>query len=310
METAISKADFAALKTCTSSFMNHVHVVQQSFHLMPDKIHYGACINYVDLKEFREEFCVELINTIAEWVYNQKKARKLLKTFEEEGRSPQNAMMKFMQHTFSKFRDRDERKLFNQGQFGELLVFNFLQHFFEAVPLLRKMPIKTSKKVEVNGADAIHYGYHSKKHRLYLGEAKAYTRKYAFKAAFEDALKSLLHTYETHRDELDLYVYDDFVDEKLVKIAQDYKNGVLSNVEVHLVSIMAYHETERIELTDEDDIKDQIMKVIEERGKSVDKKVVKKLLKDKGLDPRINYIILPIWDMDKLLQEFQKRLGK
>lgn len=159
METAVSKADLAALKTCTTSLMNHMHVVQQSFQLLPDKDHYGTCINYVDLKEFREEFCGELINTIAEWVYSQKRAKEMLTIFEAEGRSQHNAMMKFMQHTFSKFRDRDKRKLFNQGQFGELLIFNFLQHFFGAVPLLRKMLIKTSKKMEVNGADAIHYGY-------------------------------------------------------------------------------------------------------------------------------------------------------
>lgn len=310
METALSKDELAALKSCTTSFMNHVHVVQQSFHLIPDKNHYGTCINYVDLDEFREEFCSELIATIAEWVYSQKKAKKLLKDFEKEGRTRENAMMKFMLEAFRKFRDRDKRPVFLQGQFGELLLFNFLQHFFGAVPLLRKMPIKTSKKMEANGADAIHYGYHSKKHRLYLGEAKAYSAKYSFKAAFEDALTSLLHTYDTHRSELDLYLFDDFIDDKLLQIARDYKNGVLTNVEIHLAAVIAYTETEKIDLTDEDDIKEQIMEVIAERGKNLDKKKIKDLLKDRGLDGRINYIILPIWKMDELLKEFQKLLGK
>lgn len=308
METALSKADLATLKTCTKSLMNHVHVVQQSFHLLPNKNHYGTCINYVDLREFREEFCGELITTIGEWVYSQRKARKLLKTFEAEGRSPENARMRFMLHSFSKFRERDGRKLFSQGQFGELLVFNFLQHFFGAVPLLRKMPIKTSKKMEVNGADAIHYAYHSKKHLLYLGEAKSYASKYSFKTAFNDAVKSILNTYKTFGEELDLYVYDDFVDDKLVKIAQDYKNGVLENVEVQLVSIIAYHETSKIKLTSEADIKKQIMEVIAAKGKSLDKAVYDQI--PKGYLPRFTYIILPIWEMEDLLVEFQKSIGK
>lgn len=49
------------------------------------------------------------------------------------------------------------RKGCPQGQYGELLLFNFIQHFFKAAPLLRKMPITTNPGLERHGADAIHY---------------------------------------------------------------------------------------------------------------------------------------------------------
>jgi hypothetical protein len=309
MTTAISNTDIQALKTCTQNFINHVYFVQHPFNLIPNRDHHGVCINYVDRKEFRDEFCTELINTISEWVYSQKKAKKMIDDFQKkEGRSFQNAIQAFNQHTFKKFRDRDSRKIFLQGQFGELLVFNFLQHFFSAVPLLRKMPIKTSAGMEVNGADAIHYNFENGKNLLYLGEAKSYTRKYAFNTAFGEALESIVKTYDTHLKELDLYIYDGFIEDKLIKIAQDYKNGVLKNVEVHLVSIIAYHEQKELKLTNEKEIKEQIMNVIAEKGKALDKKVFKAIPKE--LHPRFNYIIMPVWEMDKLLVEFQNRIGK
>jgi hypothetical protein len=308
MEAILPKEHLDELLTCTRMLMNHVHFVRQSFNLLPAKDHHGASINYIDLKEFRDEFCTELINTISEWVYSQKKAKKLIQEFEKQGRSYQNAIQAFNQHTFGKFRDRNTRKFFLQGQFGELLLFNFLQHFFSAVPILRKMPIRTSSATEVNGADAIHYNFENGTHLLYLGEAKSYTRKYAFKQAFGDALQSIVKTYHTHLKELELYIYDDFIDDRLIKIAQDYKNGLLTNVEVHLVSIIAYHENSQLQLTNEAEIKRQIMQVIEEKGKSLERDIFN--LIPSGLHPRFNYVIMPIWEMDILLAEFQKRLGK
>ncbi|MEO8403005.1 MAG: DUF1837 domain-containing protein [Chitinophagaceae bacterium] len=309
MTTAISSADIDALKTCTQNFINHVYFVQHQFNLIPAKDHHGVCINYVDRKEFRDEFCTELITTISEWVYSQEKAKKIIDDFQkEEGRSFQNAIQAFNQHTLKKFRDRDSRKIFLQGQFGELLLFNFLQHFFSAIPLLRKMPIKTSSRMEVNGADAIHYNYESGKNLLYLGEAKSYTSKYSFSAAFGDALESIVNTYDTHLNELELYIYDGFIEDNLIKIAQDYKNGILKNVEVHLVSIIAYHEQGKLKLTNEMEIKQQIMDMIAEKGKALDKKIFNKIPEE--FHPRFNYIIMPIWEMDKLLIAFQKRVGK
>lgn len=304
----ITKEEIEKLISCTKMFMNHVHWVQQSFNLLPDKNHYGTCINHVDLQEYRDEFCDELVNTISEWVYSQQKAAEVIDKMIAEGRSYQNAQNTLTTEAFRKFRNHSTDKLLIQGQFGELLLFNFLQSFFKCVPLLRKMPITTSVEMERFGADAIHYSLDGDKNLIYLGEAKTYISKYKFATAFEDAIDSILKTYAEHRKEIGRYVYDSFIDDSLIQVATDYKNGKLTNVELQLVSIITYCENQKIEKKSESQIKADIIKIIEERGKALDRKIFDKI--DAGLHPRFNYIILPVWELDKLLEQFQKLIGK
>lgn len=305
---SITEEEIENLISCTKMFMNHVHWVQQSFNLLPDKNHYGTSINHVDLQEYRDEFCDELVNTISEWVYSQQKAAEVIDKMIAEGRSSQNAHNTLTTEAFRKFRNHSTDKLLIQGQFGELLLFNFLQSFFKCVPLLRKMPITTSVEMERFGADAIHYRLDGGKNLFYLGEAKTYISKYKFATAFEDAIDSILKTYAEHRKEIGRYVYDSFIDDSLIQVASDYKNGKLANVELQLVSIITYSENQKIEKKSEAQIKADIIKIIEERGKALDRKIFDKI--DAGLHPRFNYIILPVWELDKLLEQFQKLIGK
>jgi hypothetical protein len=305
---AITKEDIDNLTACTQMFMNHVHWVKQSFNLLPDRQHYGTCINYVDLQEYREQFCKELVNTIPEWVYSQTKAAAVLNTMIAEGRSPLNAQTALTTLTFEKFRNRDGRELFLQGQFGELLLFNFLQSFFSAIPLLRKMPITTSVEMERFGADAIHYSEKDGKNLFFLGEAKTYSSKYKFNTALKDAIESIIKTYGNHRKELGMYVYDSFINDNLIDIATEYKNGTLQNVEVHLVSIITYCENKPLTKTSEKQIKEDIIKIISERSKETERKLFDAI--EAGLHPRFNYIILPVWELDELIKDFQKLIGK
>lgn len=305
---SISEKEIEKLITCTQMFMNHVHWVQQSFNLLPDKNHFGTCINYIDLQEYRDEFCEELVNTISEWVYSQKKAAEIIDSMLKDGRSSQNAQSALRTEAFKKFRNSSATKILIQGQFGELLLFNFLQSFFKCVPLLRKMPITTNVEMERFGADAIHYKLEGDKNILYLGEAKTYTSKYKFSVAFENAVDSILNTYSEHRKELGRYIYDSFIDDSLIQVATDYKSGKLKNAELQLVSIIIYCENKKLEKKSETQIKSDIIKIIEERGKELDGKIYKKI--DVGLHPRFNYIIFPIWELEDLLEQFQKLIGK
>jgi hypothetical protein len=305
---AITEEEIEKLITCTKMFMNHVHWVQQSYNLLPDNKHYGTCINYIDRQEYRDEFCRELVNTIPEWVYSQTKAASVLDALIAEGRSQQNAQTALTTLTFDKFRNSSTEKLLIQGQFGELLLFNFLQSFFKSIPLLRKMPITTSVEMERFGADAIHYRYKDNKNLFYLGEAKTYTSKYKFNVAIEDAIGSIVKTYSEHRRELGRYIYDSFIDDALIEITKGYKNGTLKDVEVHLVSVITYCENQSIDKNSEKQIKEDIIKIIEKRGKAVDRELFSSI--DAGLHPRFNYIILPVWELDELLNQFQKLIGK
>jgi hypothetical protein len=162
--------------------------------------------------------------------------------------------------------------------------------------------------MERYGADAIHYNYDGDKNLFYLGEAKTYSSKYKFNTAIKDAIESILNTYNNHRKEIKTYVYDSFIDDKLISIASRYINGTLTNAEIHLVSIITYCETDKIEKHNEAQIKSDIIKAIESKGSSVDKKIYDII--DAGLHPRFNYIVFPVWELDELLKEFQKLIGK
>lgn len=128
---------------------------------------------------------------------------------------------------------------------GNLLLFHYIQRFQKAVPLLRKMPIKTSSQHERFGADAIHFKIENDKPIIILGEAKTYTSKYKFSQAFEDAITSILSTYSSHRKELYSYLHEDFLDDEMNDIAEKYINNTLDNFEVRLVCLVVYNETEQ-----------------------------------------------------------------
>ena len=55
------------------------------------------------------------------------------------------------------------------------------------------------------------------------------------------------------------------------EIAEEYLNNTLPYVEIHLVSIIVYNETKAIDKKTEDEIKKQILKIIEKRYKGFDK---------------------------------------
>ena len=246
---------------------------------------------------------MKLVDTIAAWVYNKKKAKNIIAyKLETTGDDIGNAATFLTRQAFSKFRPG-----YPQGQFGELLLFNFIQYFFEAVPLLRKQRITTAVGHERFGADAVHFKLDGEKNVLILGESKCYESSYKFKNAFETSLASILTTFDNFDKELNLYTYDDFIEPELESIAKSYKEGTLNNIHFELVCLIAYNETKELKGKNEAEIKANIISIIEERCKSIDGNIYS-TIKDAILD-RINYIIFPVWELDVLLKDFQKIVG-
>lgn len=271
--------------------------------LKPIKEHTFTSINWSDIKERKHDFLRELINTVSSWVYNKTKAKAIIdeRLIMTQGDYP-NASTFLATQAFSKFRPG-----YPQGQFGELLLFNFIQHFFRAVPLLRKQRIMTSVGHERYGADAIHFKKTLNKNHLLLGESKCYESKYKFRDAFETSLDSIVKTFNNIDIELDSYIYDDFIETELIEIAKDYKNGKLSNVHFELICLVAYNENKIIDGKNEDEIKDNIRQIIENRCSKLDHTCFDKI--DAKILDRINYIIFPIWELDQLLVTFKTEIG-
>lgn len=292
----------------SDALFSKIHVITQKYDIIPDnKPHIGTYIEYNDLMELRSEFLEELLDTIVDWVYNSEKFEELRIKAEKKGKSTAAANSEVINKAKARFRgNHNSDNLLVQGQMGELLLFQFIQHCMKAIPLLRKMPITTSSEHERFGADAIHYKIENGKNIIILGEAKTYTSKYKFNEAFEKSIKSILDTYDKHRKEIKSYIHEDFLTDDMNEIAESYINNTLNNFEVHLVSIIIYNETTLLNMTSEKEIKDQIERIIEDRYSNYDNTKIN--IKNNPILSRITYIVFPVWDLDKLAIEFQSMI--
>jgi hypothetical protein len=287
--------------TYTEDLLNHTFYLKHNLGLQPESDHHLTAIRYTDIKERREDFLSALVNTIGAWVYNQEKAKALFTERFTITEDFSNAASFITTLAHNKFRPGHP-----QGQFGELLLFNYLQHFFQAAPLLRKQKITTNINLERNGADAIHYAKNGEENVLYLGESKCYESKYQFAAAFKKSLESINKTFAEFDSELDLYVYDDFIDPSLQAVAKAFKEGKLPNVRLEMVCLVIYQETGKLKLTKEKEIHDAIRDIVIEHCGKLDPKcysVCEEIL------ARIHFIVFPLWKLDEFLNNFQKRVG-
>ena len=288
------------------SLFNMIGVIAQQYDILPNnKEHIGAYIEYQDIQELRDGFVEELSDTIVDWIYSSEKYEEIKKKLVNKGKSEAAASQYIGRKAKNKFRaNKNSKNVLIQGQMGELLLYHFIQKCMKAVPLLRKMNIATSPDHERFGADAIHFKIENGKNIIILGEAKTYTSKYKFNEAFSDALDSILNTYNKHRSELGLYVHEDFLDDEMNEIAEKYLNNTLDPVEIQLVSIVTYNELSQIVKTDENTIRSNIKKIIEDRYRNYDKNKID--MRSNPILSRITYIVFPIWDLKELAEKFQR----
>lgn len=88
-----------------------------------------------------------------------------------------------------------------KGELGELILFTLLDVYLAAPKLHSKISMKTSPKMPVFGADAIHGQFINGELRIYLGEAKLHAK---FKGAATAAVKSIADAKSRYQIELDL----------------------------------------------------------------------------------------------------------
>lgn len=288
------------------SLFNMIGVIVQQYDILPNnKEHIGAYIEYQDIQELRDEFVEELSYTIVDWIYSSEKYEEIKKKMVNSGMSEAAASEYIGRKAKNKFRaNKNSENVLIQGQMGELLLYHFIQKCMKAVPLLRKMNIATSSDHERFGADAIHFKIENDKNIIILGEAKTYTSKYKFNEAFSDALDSILNTYNKHRSELGLYIHEDFLDDEMNVVAEKYLNNTLKSVEIQLVSIVTYNELSQIDKIDENTIRNNIKKIIEDRYRNYDKNKID--MRKNPILSRITYIVFPVWDLKELAEKFQK----
>ena len=116
-----------------------------------------------------------------------------------------------------------------KGELGELILFVLLDVYFKAPKLLSKVSLKTSRRMPVFGADAVHGQFHEGKFRIYLGESKLHAK---FKSAATDAVKSIENAkakYEEEFDLLDSYLDFPDIDDELASALLELINPFSEN---------------------------------------------------------------------------------
>ncbi len=297
--------DIEQLLSKTDALIKTMYAVKEDLALLPCKEHIATCIDYSDLLEMRDDFVSELFSTVVTFVYSHTKQIELKDCFKNEGRDDSAAWCKVASNAIGKFRISNLK-----GQFCELLLFNLLQHYYKAAPLLRKMPITTNPGVERHGADAFHIAHKNEGYIIYVGEAKAYNRKddSSFEAGMKDAIEDVIDKHTNHREELKLYIYDDFISPELEDIARKYKNGELKNIEIHLVCIVAYDNKDCIKKDSREAALESTIDSVRKRTASIRETEWFKTIPAELL-PRFNYIIFPIKQLDELIEVFKSKIG-
>lgn len=136
-----------------------------------------------------------------------------------------------------------------KGELGELILFTLLDVYFRAPKILSKISTKTTRRVPVFGADAVHGQFQNGQFKLYLGESKIWA---GFKPAATDAAKSIKSARDNYQNEFDLLDSDmDFpnIDEnlkvKLLDLLNPFSDNDLSDV-IHSPCFIGFTEAELI----------------------------------------------------------------
>lgn len=292
-------ADIESLLPKMEAFMRTLYHVTLDFEIKPAKKHIATCIDYNDLIQLRPEFTKELLASVTRFVYSRAKSKQIVDSLSGQ-HELEDAYNLLTQQAKDKFRPYSV-----QGQFSELLLFNLLQYHFRAIPLIRKMKITTNVQLERNGADAIHIGLMNDKYVLYLGEAKTYTS--GFKNALKSALDSVYDTFSNHRNEINLYKYEDFLEPELQDVATKYINNEPLALEVHMVCIVTFCVGDITVGKDREATIEKFIQALKDEIATIKESDYPDI--PESIFGRISYIFMPVDNLRTLLDDFKTKLG-
>ena len=282
----------------TSKLLSALKVFQFTPTLLPNKKHYGSHIALTDFKFNTSQLIQGLRNSIVDWVFSKPDAKRIF----DEAYGTTSDLSAAVASLYGEARSTI-RLAQPQGQFGELFLSFFLQHLFQAAPLLRKQPVRTSDNHERFGADAIHYkGMEG--NDIYIGESKCYKSSYKFPSAFGDSIVSMDKTLNSFHSEIRKFVAGGFVEPGLKDIAHSILSNKLDPITLHPVSIIIYNETR--EFIDGDSMHEQIKAAILHQCSKIDSSIYSEI--NNIALSRFTYIIIPVWQLDNLLNEFVREL--
>ncbi len=292
--------DITKLLAPTHKLFEAIEVYKVDMGLKPHGEHYASNIKLIDFKFNKAHLIKRLREAIVRWVFSSSETDRIFK--EAFGVDEDHAAASTALYTSARETIRISAP---QGQFGELILSAFLQHLFSAAPLLRKQVVRTSDNHERFGADAIHVSTGTP-YKLFLGESKCYKSAYTFNAAFQASLESMCNTIENFEREIQSFTTGGFIENDLKGLALSILKNEISDLEIHPVCIIIYNEKQKISAVGANNRQEEIRNALISRCKNVPSDAYDSI--DESALQRFIYIIFPIWDLEKLLDEFIEAL--
>jgi len=194
-----------------------------------------------------------------------------------------------------------------KGELGELILFTILEVYLKAPKLLSKVAMKSSPRMPVYGADAVHGQFIDGELRLYLGESKLHA---TYSKASSDAVESILNAKNDYIRELDLI--DSHLDfpnlnedlmVKILDILNPYKSPDIEK-KIHSPCFIGFSQPE-ILLSNEETYQEKYLVLAESYIKSFFSKA-----ETKGLDINsLTLFLLPFKCVQELTDEFISYVG-
>lgn len=194
-----------------------------------------------------------------------------------------------------------------KGELGELILFTILDVYLKAPKLLSKVAMKTSPRMPVYGADAVHGQFIDGELRLYLGESKLHA---SYSNASSDAVDSISNAKNDYIRELDLI--DSHLDfpnlneelvGKILEVLNPYKSTDIEK-KIHSPCFIGFSQPEVL-LSDEATYNEKYLILAESYIKSFFSKA-----EAKGLDINsLTLFLLPFKCVQELTNEFINYMG-
>lgn len=196
-----------------------------------------------------------------------------------------------------------------QGELGELLLFTLLEVYFAAPKILSKISLKTSRRVAVFGADAVHAQYVDETLRLYLGESKLHKTFTNAAASAATSISSFITKYCDEFDLIDTHIdfpeMDDVIRAELIDLLNPFSENN-SNIPgiLHAPCFIGFVDP-AVFHNDEINYKNQYIEAAKYKIYDFYKK-----MQDKGNDiNKTALLLLPFSSIDDLVAEFISFMG-
>lgn len=221
--------------------------------------------------------------------------RKLdIETPETVERLFQRAVGKLSQHTA-------------KGELGEMILFTLLDVYLEAPKILSKVSMKTSRRMPVYGADAVHAQYVDGALRLYLGESKMYQ---SFTNAATKATESMSNALDTYENEFDLIQtwisfpeIDADIENEILSVLNPFSNDNVLEESIYSPCFIGFSEPSCFEdeATYIDNYKDKAKEYISD--------FFTKLRNKGGQWEKSTLLMLPFSSLDEVVDGFKEHMG-